>query len=327
MADNTTLPGTGDVIADEDISGVKFQLMKLINPTVGSIARWVGQQVKNNSLPVVPASDYQAPIIPTNVLPTVTPVSATNGDLVASMDVTNYRAGSIQLLGTFNALTNVQVSNDNVSWVSLQTHLASTGALSTLNTTNVTHIFNLYGYQFLRIRITSYTSGTVNAVVVLSSIPINVSEFGVNAVLGTGGVADGVTNSIVPWLNTSGSTVIPIVPNYNYNGASWDRLRTPNVFKVVALAAGTAETTIWTPTASKKFRLMGFLLTPGAATTLTFKDNTAGTTIFAARGTTDQPIATPPMGNGILSAAANNVLTVTRGTSATLDGVVWGTEE
>ena len=29
MADNTTLPGTGDVIADEDISGIKYQRVKL----------------------------------------------------------------------------------------------------------------------------------------------------------------------------------------------------------------------------------------------------------------------------------------------------------
>ena len=36
MANNTTLPGTNDVIADEDIGGVKFQQMKLIEATVGS---------------------------------------------------------------------------------------------------------------------------------------------------------------------------------------------------------------------------------------------------------------------------------------------------
>lgn len=112
-----------------------------------------------------------------------------------------------------------------------------------------------------------------------------------------------------------------------FNGTAFERLRVSNVFKTVSLSAGTAETTIWTPTSGKKFRLMGFLLTCGAASTLTFKDNTAGTTIFVARGTTDQPIKTPPLGNGILSAAANNLLTVTRGTSCTLDGVVFGTEE
>lgn len=122
-------------------------------------------------------------------------------------------------------------------------------------------------------------------------------------------------------LTTSGELML-------YNGATWDRLRHANVFKPIALSAGTAETAIWTPTSGKKFRVMGFILTPGAASTLTFKDNTGGTTILAARGTTDQPIyLSPPSSNGILSSAANNVLTVTRGTSCTLDGVVFGTEE
>jgi hypothetical protein len=68
------------------------------------------------------------------------------------------------------------------------------------------------------------------------------------------------------------------------------------------------------------------VLTSGAASTLTFKDNTGGSTVFASRGGTDQAV-TVDLGNGILSAANNNVLTVTRGTSSTLDGVVWGTEE
>ena len=36
MSDNTTLPGTGDIIADEDIGGVKYQKMKLIDGTPGS---------------------------------------------------------------------------------------------------------------------------------------------------------------------------------------------------------------------------------------------------------------------------------------------------
>lgn len=100
----------------------------------------------------------------------------------------------------------------------------------------------------------------------------------------------------------------------------------PVVFKVVALGAGTTETTIWTPATGKKFRLMGYVLTVGAGSTMTFKDNTGGATIFASRSATDQAV-TVDLGNGILSGAVNNVLTVTRGTSATLDGVVWGTED
>jgi hypothetical protein len=106
----------------------------------------------------------------------------------------------------------------------------------------------------------------------------------------------------------------------------FDRVRAANVFKTVALGSGTAETTIWTPAASTRFRLMGLVLTASAITTLTFKDNTGGTTIFVVRLGIDVPI-TINLGNGIPSAAINNVLTVTRGTAATLDGTVWGTEE
>lgn len=140
-----------------------------------------------------------------------------------------------------------------------------------------------------------------------------------NAYTFTTGGGDGVAGSA--------GGMLAIVWNVLFNGATWDRQRTPSVFKTVSLGAGTTETTIWTPAAGKKFRLMGFLLTVGAASTLTFKDNTAGATIFIARGTADQPISVPSLGNGLLSGAADRVLTVTRGTSATLDGVVWGTEE
>jgi len=111
-----------------------------------------------------------------------------------------------------------------------------------------------------------------------------------------------------------------------YNGATWDFQRTPVIFKPFSLTAATAEVTIWTPSAGKKFRLMGFVIGAGAATTILFNDNTGGTLIFTAKVTTGIALAVN-LGNGILSAVANNVLTVTRGTSGTLDGTVFGTEE
>lgn len=111
-----------------------------------------------------------------------------------------------------------------------------------------------------------------------------------------------------------------------WNGETLVPLRTATVFKTVDLGAGTTETTIWTPATGKRFRLLGFVLTCGAASKLTFKDNTAGTTIFVAEVAAGVPLVVN-LGNGILSAAANNVLTVTRGTSGTLVGVVWGVEE
>lgn len=36
MADNVTLPGTGEVIATDDIGGVQYQMMKLVDATLNS---------------------------------------------------------------------------------------------------------------------------------------------------------------------------------------------------------------------------------------------------------------------------------------------------
>src|SRR5207237_7472251 len=50
MADNTTLPGTGDIIADDDIGGVKFQRFKQIHGNDGVND---GDVSKTNPLPIM----------------------------------------------------------------------------------------------------------------------------------------------------------------------------------------------------------------------------------------------------------------------------------
>lgn len=120
-----------------------------------------------------------------------------------------------------------------------------------------------------------------------------------------------------------------LAENYVFNGATLDRMRTANVFKTLSAVVITTETTIWTPTSGKKFRLMGFLLAQGVATgAVTLKDNTGGTTIFIIPANTIGVVIPPPnLRNGILSAAANNVLTAIGASTETLTGVVFGTEE
>lgn len=95
---------------------------------------------------------------------------------------------------------------------------------------------------------------------------------------------------------------------------------------VVDLGAGTAETTIWTPATGKRFRLRKLILTTDVAAKLTFKDNTAGTTILVLQTSAGVPIQCD-LESGIRSGAVDRVLTVTRGTSSTLAGVLVGTEE
>lgn len=114
-----------------------------------------------------------------------------------------------------------------------------------------------------------------------------------------------------------------------FNGATFDRRRTPFVFKPLSAVAIATETAIWTPTAGKKFRLMGGIFSVGvAAANVLLKDNTAGTTIFVIpKSALDTPIAIPPLGNGILSGAVDRPLTATGVATSTLSGVVFGTEE
>lgn len=113
----------------------------------------------------------------------------------------------------------------------------------------------------------------------------------------------------------------------NYNGATFDRVRVANIFKAQSAVSINAEATIWTPVAGKKFRVMGYHLSASVAGNITIKDNTAGTTIIIIPSGAGGSGAVVDFGNGILSAAANNVLTATGPATSTLSGIVWGTEE
>ena len=91
----------------------------------------------------------------------------------------------------------------------------------------------------------------------------------------------------------------------------------------------TSETTIWTPTSGKKFRLMGYAITQGVVTgAITLKDGIGGTTILIIPQQTIGVVQiSPDMGNGIISVADNNVLTATGASTETITGFVFGTEE
>lgn len=128
-----------------------------------------------------------------------------------------------------------------------------------------------------------------------------------------------------------------------YNGSSWDRKRTSNVFKsVTATAAG--NTAVWTPAAGKKFRLMkvylkvtsnstlaaaGILLAQlfdGAAGVIGVADNV----FIPGSGNQVHQDYQFDLGNGYLSAAANNVLNINLSAALTAGVVsitVSGTEE
>lgn len=129
--------------------------------------------------------------------------------------------------------------------------------------------------------------------------------------------------------NNTGTTV-PTVHNLltTDGGATLAFQRTPKVFKPLSAVVITNETTIWTPTSGKKFRLMGGYLAQGVATgAITLRDNTSGTTILIVPQNTVGVGVAFDLGNGILSAAANNLLTAQGASTETITGYVYGTEE
>ena len=132
-----------------------------------------------------------------------------------------------------------------------------------------------------------------------------------------------------------------------FNGATWDRQRTPRTFKS-AVATASGNTAVWTPATGKKFRLMRFMLvlTDEAAQgvagdiTVKFQDATTDIGISLPVYVPAAAIAAPigeawtsgwiDLGNGIVSAAANNVLNLNLSaalTAGTFGVLVAGTEE
>lgn len=103
------------------------------------------------------------------------------------------------------------------------------------------------------------------------------------------------------------------------------------VNKVITLNAVvlTAETTLWTPAAGKRFRLLGGLVSIGvAAANVILRDGTAGATIYIIpKAPLDTPTWLPWMGNGLASAALNNLLTGQGIATTTISGILFGREE
>jgi len=137
---------------------------------------------------------------------------------------------------------------------------------------------------------------------------------------------------------------VPVVnKNLVFNGSSWDRLRTPNVFKTVSTTAA-GSTALWTPAAGKKFRVMRVHMSitsnaAAAAAAVLVSQLLDGATFFGIADNNYIPLVGTiqqhqnyvfDLGNGYLSSAANNVLNINLSfalTAGILDVTVAGTEE
>lgn len=143
MADNSTLPATGDVIATDDIAGVKHQRVKVEFGVDGS------------------ATD----VSPAAPLPAAVPEQTATGSLTATGSVTLTPVGvgtaAVQVTGTWAGTLQFEGSVDGTNFFSIPATVPTTGANVTSATANGNWLLNPAGYKQVRVRCSTFTSGTI----------------------------------------------------------------------------------------------------------------------------------------------------------------------
>jgi hypothetical protein len=145
MADNTTLnTGTGgDVIATDDIGGVKHQRVKVEFGADGS------------------ATDVSS----TNPMPVVQPDSTASGALTAAaqtvvLALSGNSATSVQISGTWVGTITFEASNDGTVWNAINGVFSASSSPKPTATVNGLYRLTPAGVQQIRVIMTSFTSGS-----------------------------------------------------------------------------------------------------------------------------------------------------------------------
>ncbi len=256
----------------------------------------------------------------------------------------------LQLVLAGTATVTFEVTIDGTNWVAVNAVNLNTLAQATTATASGIYFVPLSGADQLRARISAWTSGavTVTGKGVLGDMPAQAAALQSGSI---GAVSQGSGSSLgAPWftkLSDGSAALLPAAAALadalanptttalealagHYNGATWDRVRTPKVFTDVAAVVINSIATVWTPAGGKKFRLMGGALSCNTAINVLFEDNTASAPNFVYRTPTllaGTPFAFTLGGNGRVSATADNVLKATGSSTGTITGTLYGTEE
>lgn len=134
-----------------------------------------------------------------------------NADLVPSTDISAYRSFSLTVQGTWSGTLTFQASNDGSTWFTYNCFVqsgSSTSPFAAAFATNGTFEGPL-AYRYLRLRTTSYTSGTATGTLELYTLPYTARSFGVVVVgnVGSGSGDSGTPVKIGTVFNTTQPTV------------------------------------------------------------------------------------------------------------------------
>ena len=253
-----------------------------------------------------------------------------------TVDISGYNTVSLDVVITGTATVQFNVSNDgtNFTLIQYQTPQNTTASSTSVgNTTTRGLRFNVSGYKYFQSNVSQYTTGSITVSGFASTGTTSQSLYTLSATGGlivTPRLAAGTDQAAMSQMVDGQTTVsgLTATGSMGFTGSAYDKIRIGKVYKwfeFILFAAGATQA-VWTPTAGKKFRIMGVQISSGGAAFFYLQDAT--TTFYAVRmGGVDTKDFS--FGNGYLSSAANNVLNVynNTGSQVAVDVVVWGTEE
>jgi hypothetical protein len=185
---DTLITNTADLLADGDnlatiatntTSIATSALQTTGNTSLSSIATNTarlpaqGAAATSASTPVTIASDQIVPVKGSFTEQASLSAGSLNADLVPSTDVSAYKSFSLTInANAYSGTLTFAISNDGVTFTSTEVVNAATGTATTSTTnTSITYIGHL-ATRYLRVRMTSYTSGTAQATLELYTSPL-----------------------------------------------------------------------------------------------------------------------------------------------------------
>lgn len=156
------------------------------------------------------------------------PINGTISALNGTVDLTSPNSGTslVQLGGTWSGTLVIEGSNDNVTYFTVQSLNRSLFLLTTAITTNGVYDSNTNGFQFLRIRASAWTSGTVTVSVygsdATSLITTNTFIRGATDSTLVGNDGDRLkVQSVSSKVSTLNSTSVPLLAGATFTG-TWE---------------------------------------------------------------------------------------------------------